>query len=247
MLSACSVIPGSKSASKITTLSGELLSPLEILQMSVERQKEIKSFRSTAYMVTSGFGERLAMTVELEMAQDGRVRMASSMDTPDGEMNFTIITSETDVYMKMPDADWVRMASGAAEGLGGQSVSSFEADFFGSFFSTDEVPWHLFSVTHLGREYVADVETDLLVVQMDLEELWQEESDQMTEFIESVFSEQFIKELMQMELLIWIDAQGYTRRAFMEINVSDMMSVEMDQWMFDFNGNVVISLPQDYS
>ena len=247
VLSACSSIPGLKSAPSNTALATGQLSPLETLQRSVERQQEIKSFRSSMDMIVDAMGERMAMTADMEMAWDGRMRMVSSMDTPDGEMSFTVIVSESDLYMKMPGEDWVRIPGGAADGSMDQSLWPVEADLLGGFFSTEETPWHLFSVTSLGREHVDNVETEHLRVQVDLQGLWEEQPDETTQFIESMFSQQFLDDLMQMELELWIDDQGYPRRALIEMSVSDIVNMKMDALMYDFNEDIVIALPQSYS
>lgn len=251
LLTACSAIPGLEPAPTTTTLTTELLSPLEILQKSVERQKNIKSFRSSIDVILSAMGERVTMTADIKMDQDGRMRMATSMDTPDGEMSFTFIISEPDLYMKMPDADWVLIPGGAAEELMDESLSGFETDLLGSFFSAEEIPWDSFSVKSLGKEHVDNVETEHLWIQVDLQKLWQEAPDETKQFIESVLSEEFgefqefLEELRQMDLDLWIDDQGYSRRARIEMNISNMMFVEMDQRMFDFNEDIVIGLPQN--
>ena len=251
LLTACSAIPGLEPAPTTTTLTTELLSPLEILQKSVERQKNIKSFRSSIDVILRAMGERVTMTADIKMDQDGRMRMDSSMDAPDGEMSFTFIISEPDLYMKMPDADWVLIPGGAAEELMDESLSGFETDLLGSFFSAEEIPWDSFSVKSLGKEHVDNVETEHLWIQVDLQKLWQEAPDETKQFIESVLSEEFgefqefLEELRQMDLDLWIDDQGYSRRARIEMNISNMMFVEMDQRMFDFNEDIVIGLPQN--
>lgn len=250
VLAACGVIPGSKPVSTPTRLTDGELSALEILKKSVERQKDIRSFRSTMHLLVSGMGEEVLLSVDIEMAQDGRVRMNSSMGTPDGEMSFAFILAEPDLYMKMPGDDWALIPGGAADGILDQSFSSVDADLLGTLFSTDETPWDSFSVISLGREHVDNVETEHLWVQMDLPQLWEEQPHEMRKFFESVLAdeledfEEFIENLLQMDLEIWIDDEGYTRRTLIGMSMGDMMSALVDQRMFDFNEHFVIELPQ---
>jgi len=106
VLAACSAIPGLRPLSTPTRLTDYGLSPLEMLIKSAERQKDIRSFRSTVTLIVSGMGEQVVVSADIEMAQDGRVRMNSSMGTPDGNMSFAFILVEPDLYMKMPGEDW---------------------------------------------------------------------------------------------------------------------------------------------
>ncbi|MFQ5872938.1 MAG: hypothetical protein ACE5JL_03950 [Dehalococcoidia bacterium] len=232
-------------------------SPLEILQQSIERQREIKSFRSKMDLVSRVEEQGLALSIgvefDMEMDQDRRMRMATVADTPVGRISAEVIISGLDMYVKPPDEGWVRLA-GALEELTEQSLYLFP-DFQRSFFDIQEIPWELYSVTFLGREQVNEIDTSRLQVQVDFAKLWERQPDEMRQFLESVSSEnvqvEFLDELIQQTELktldFWIDDQGYARRAFIEINIGDTMFIEMDQRMFDINESFVIELPQDYS
>ena len=132
VLPSCSTIPGFKSPPTPTR-------PLEILQKSVERLKDTKSFRSSVDVVMSAMGERMVMAAEIEVASDGRVQMFTSMDGPDGDLSFAFIVSDPDLYLKMPEEDWVRIPGGAVEGSMDDSLP-VDTDLLGSFFSNEEIP-----------------------------------------------------------------------------------------------------------
>ncbi len=243
-------------ATETPTLS-PTTSPLEILQQSIERQREIKSFRGKMDLVSRVEDQGLALSIgvefDMEVDQDGGMRMATVTNTPLGRISAEVIISGLDMYVKPPDEGWVRMA-GALEGLTEQSLYLFP-DFHRSFFDIQEIPWELYSVTFLGREQVNEIDTFRLRVQVDFAKLWERQPDEMRQFLEAVSSENvqvgFLDELIQQTELttldFWIDDQGYARRALIEINIGDTVFIEMDQRIFDINESFVIELPQDYS
>ena len=89
------------------------------------------------------------------------------------------------------------------------------------------------------------------MVKVDLQKLWEGQPDQTRQFAQSVLSEEFdefetfLQDLLQMELELWVDAEGYSRRARIEMSMADMMFVEIDQRMFDFDEDIIIRLPEN--
>lgn len=196
----------------------------------------------------------MTFNADIEMAQDGRVRMIARMAGPEGNMTFESVVSEPDIYVKMPEAGWVRMSGGAVDGFLDQSLSAPDIDLLGGFFPAGDEAWDLFSVKSLGREWVDNVEAEHLRADVDFQKLWDQQLNESGQFFGSVFPEDLTAELMQevnqqveMGIELWVDDEGYTRRTKIDMNFGDVMSMVMDMRVFDFNEKIAIQLPRDYS
>ena len=198
-LSACDGIPGFKSASTpiSTALTTSSLSPMELFQKSIETQADIRSFRALMDSAITAEGERLTFDADIEMAQDGRVRMLFSMAGFEGNMTFESVVSEPDIYLKMPDSGWLRMSGGAVDGFLDQSLSAPDIDLLGDLFPAGEEAWDLFSVKSLGRERVDNVEAEHLSVDVDFQRLWDQQLNESGQFFGSVFPDDLTAGLMQ--------------------------------------------------
>ena len=56
-----------------------------------------------------------------------------------------------------------------------------------------------------------------------------------------------VRQIEIKRLDFWVDGQGYNRKVAVEMLMGDTMSITMDMRMFDFNEEVVIDVPIDYS
>ena len=264
---ACSeVVPSTQSIETVTprTLSQ---TPLELYKSSFERTSGVRSFRSRVDIETKMLGQNLPVSMDIEMGQDGRMRMITAMDMPDGNLDFEMVIDGSYVYLKMPDImnilsiGWVRMGIEEVEELTGQSLGLDINDYFGArLFPDDDVPWELHTVESLGREELDGVPTERLSVQVDfpkyIEQLDDEDLGQLLEAVElsgALSDLAGLQELMdQMALLgmeVWIDDEGYTRRTLMEVEMALLggeISTSIDMRMFDFDEEIQIELPEDY-
>ena len=138
------------------------LTPLEILQQSHERSKNIKSFRSHLDLEISVLDERVVMIVDMEMGKDGRMRNVMGIDTPDGKQSIEMIVAGPYVYLKDPDAGWTQVSAEAIARSAGQSLDAVSdpTAFYSNLFPAQDVPWDLYAVKSLGREELDGIQTE---------------------------------------------------------------------------------------
>ena len=243
--------------------SGQPQSPLEVLQRSYERGKDIKSFRAQMDMEITVPDENMVMTVDIETGRDGRVRTVIDIDTLGDNQPIEMIIAEPYVFVEVPDKGWTQISAQAIAESTGQSVDAVTAPtaFYSSLFPTQEVPWELYVVESLGPQEMDGVETEHLSVEFDFREVWQHLGEEQRErFLQAspdpgVAREQLIEALEVRGVEVWIDDQGYSRRAVMEIRFSGEglaslgggpMSMKMDMRISDINKEITIALPEGY-
>ena len=151
---------------------------------------------------------------------------------------------------------WFRMdleAAAQAAGVSAEMLADPRMSLFKSFFSAEDLPWELYRVDSAGREKIDGAQTEHLNIQVDFKELWgsldSREKDQFAQAfavpgleIGEIFEE---TEVRGME--VWIDDRGFQRRATVDMLLGDFMSMKMDMRMFDFDQDIRIELPKDYS
>ena len=238
------------------------LTPLEILQQSHERSKNIKSFRSHLDLEISVLDERVVMIVDMEMGKDGRMRNVMDIDTPDGKQSIEMIVAGPYVYLKDPDAGWTQVSAEAIARSAGQSLDAVSdpTAFYSNVFPAQDVPWDLYAVKSLGREELDGIQTEHLNIQAEFQEIWQHlDDDQKRQFLQAipdpeVAMEEVIEGIRVKGVEVWIDDRGYSRRTIMEIifsgegitSLDGEMSMKMDMRIFDINEEITIKLPEGY-
>ena len=162
-------------AAGIACGSSKPQSPLEVLQRSYERSKDIESFRAHLDMEITVPDEQLVMTVDMEKGQDGRVRTVTEIDVSGDKQSIEMIIADPYAFVKVPDQGWTQISAESIAESTGQSLEAVTnpTAFYSSLFPAQEVPWELYVVESLGREMVDGVETEHLSIQFDFREVWQ--------------------------------------------------------------------------
>ena len=242
--------------------SAQPLSPLEVLQQSHERSKDITSFWARMDLGLAGPDEQVAMTVDMETGRDGRVRTTTAIDALGEKQSFEMIIAEPYVYLEVPDRGWIRMSAQEIDGSTGQRLEAVSdpTAFYRNLFPAQEVPWELYAVKSLGREEMNGIETERLSIQLDFQEVWQHlDEGQKQRFLQTspdpgVAMEELIERMEVKGVEVWIDDSGYSRRTTMEISFTweghkslvREMSMKMDIRMFDINKEITVKLPEGY-
>ena len=240
----------------------EPLSPLEVLQQSNKRGKDIKSFRAHMDMEITTPDEGGVITIDMEAGTDGRVRTLIEIDSFGDKQSIETIIAEPHVYVDVPGRGWVQMSAEAVARSAGQPVEAISdpTAFYSSLFPAQKVPWELYVVESLGREEVDGVETERLSIKFDFQKIWQHlDEEQKQQFFQTSLDPELTKEELveAMEvrgLEVWIDDQGYPRRTVMEIvfsgealvSLDGEASMKLDMRMFDINEEITIRLPEGY-
>lgn len=163
---------GAACASGSTPTPEQPQSPLEVLQRSYERGKDLKSFRSHMDMEITTPDEGGVITIDMETGRNGRVRTVIDIDSFGDKQSIETIIAEPYVYVDVPGRGWTQMSAEAVARSAGQPLSD-PGGFYSSLFPAQEVPWELYTVESLGRETVDGVETERLSIQFDFQEIWQ--------------------------------------------------------------------------
>ena len=243
--------------------SPEPRTPLEVLQHSFERSKDIKNFRAHMDLGITTPDEQVRMA--METGRNGRVRTDLNIDIDiDGDkQTFQTIIAKPYVYVHVPDAGWDQMSLEAIAESTGQSLHTISDPMasYTNLFPAQEVPWELYVVESLGHEKVDGIQTEHLSIQFDFHEVWQHlDEDQKVQFIQAstapkVAIEQLIEAVEVRGVEVWIDDQGYTRRTTMEIRFigetlaslgGGEVSTKIDARIFDINKEITINLPEGY-
>ena len=231
--------------------------PVDLLKQSFESFKDIESFRAqiSMHIQAETLGLSAIQTADVDVAQDGTIRVSMVTDTSEGKQ--TVVVDHSYFYMKVADQrqGWVRMKieavgeqPGAGPGPGFQQLSD-PMGFMTSLFPMDKVPWALYTIESLGREKVDGDQTEHLSVQVGIQRILQHlGEEQVKQILPEAASIQTI-EVKKLEF--WIDGQGYTRRgvlemAFQILDLGAAGSVRMDMRFFDLNKDIRVDVPKDY-
>lgn len=230
---------------------------LSLFKRSFEAGESIKSFRAISDIRMRALGENLSISMNIESARNNWSHIVQDLDFPDGEMTVEIIMAPPDVYTKFSNTDmgWLRMDVEALARSAGVSEQLFTnpLDFSNSFFPTDDVPWELYTVTSAGNERIDGVRTEHLKIQVDFQELLKSlTEEQKTRIAQLSGSGGGLApdELDQIDITtmeFWIDDKALTRRMVMQMDMADGVSLDIDMRMFDFNQDIRIKPPKDYS
>ena len=234
-------------------LSGQ--TPLEMLKRSTESMRALESFRADAEMEIEALGQEISVSMEMEVSHNNRVHNVMLLATPDGKQAMEQILAQPYAYTKLRGEDWFRIDLGSLVELSGGSdqVFSDPRGFANSFFPAENIPWELYDVSSKGRDSIDGVQAEHLSIQFDFQELWgQLDSATRGQFGQSfgvggVDVEQLVRRIEMKRLDFWVDGQGYNRKVAIEMLMGDTMSVTMDMRMFDFNKEVVIDVPTEYT
>ena len=243
--------------------SGEPQTPLEVLQESYERGKDIKSFRAHMVMEITVPDEKVVMTVDMEKGRDGRILTVTGIDVSGDKQSIEVIIADPYAFVKVPDQGWTQISAQAIAASTGQSLEAVTnpTAFFSSLFPAQEEPWELYAVESLGREVVDGVKTEHLSIQLDFREVWQHlDQQQKLQFLPAspdpeVDIEQLMETMEVRGVEVWIDDKGYSRRAVMEISFGGEalrslgvgeMSMKMDMRTFDIDKKITIGFPEGY-
>ena len=239
------------------------LSPLELLQRSYERGKDIKSFRTHVDMEIATPDEHVVMVVDVETGQDGRVRSVLEVAEAGDKQSVEMIIALHYVYVKVPDAGWTQMSARTMAESSGQSleVLSEPTAFYSSLFPTQNVPWQLYKVESLGMEQLDGIQAEHLSIAFDFKQIWDHlDEEQKQQLLQAspdpdVSSEDLIGAMQVDGVEVWIDDEGYSRRTIMEIVFEgdglaslgdEKASMKMDMRIFDINNEITIRLPEGY-
>ena len=238
-------------------------SPLGLLQQSYDRSKDIETFRAHMELEMVVPGESAVMTVDMETGRDGRVSTAMSIDASGYVQSIEMIVAEPYVYLKAPGQGWTQMSAAAMAESSGQPLEAVTdpTALYSSLFPIEDVPWDLYVVRSLGTEDVDGVQTEHLSIEFDFQEIWGylDEAQRQRLLRAGPDSEANMEEALGVlevgGVEVWIDDQGYSRRAVMEIGFggealaslgSEEMSMKMDIRTFDINEEIIIDLPEGY-
>ncbi|MCH7605758.1 MAG: hypothetical protein IH962_01255 [Chloroflexi bacterium] len=75
---------------------------LDVLKRSIESGKDLKSFRAQVNMSVTMLGQDVPMFIEMDVAENERIRMTMSMKMPIGDMDIETILSGDDIYTRLP-------------------------------------------------------------------------------------------------------------------------------------------------
>ena len=233
--------------------SSQPQSPLEVLQRSHDRSKDIESFRAHIELDIMTPDGPVLMASDMEACRNGRVRTVISIDAFGDKESFETIVAEPYVYVELPDEGWTQVSAATIAASIGQSLEAVSdpTAFYSSLFPIQDVPWELYAVESLGREEVDGVQTEHLSIQFDFQKIWQHlDEEQRQQFLQaspgSDEAIEYVVETTEVERVeVWIDDKGYTRRAIVE-ELAGGMSIKLDMRMFDINRDITIKLPEDF-
>ena len=228
---------------------------LELFKGSYQVMDTVGSFRSHMDIDGSVEGEDVTISMDFVLSQQDMMHSTLVVDTPDGKQSIESVIARPYVYIKIPGEGWLRMDLEALAGLSGQSEQGFSdpRGFSNSFFPTENIPWELYKVSSMGRDRIDGVPVEHLSIQFDFQEVWSQLDSEPRGLFGQSFGvggldvQEFVQQIEIKPLEFWVDAQGYNRRFAMDMLMGDDMSLTIDMWMFDFNKDVVIDVPQDYT
>ena len=232
--------------------------PLELLKHSQSVMNTLGTFRAQMDMNGTVIGEKLSISMDMEVSDNQWIHTEMSIDAPDGELRVEQVLTRQYAYTRAPseDTEWIRVDLGAlAESAA--LPSQFFTDptgFYGSLFPEEDVPWEVYSVESIGRERIKGVETEHLRIALDFQELWAALDPEQQQQLGPLFDaaepglsmEEQLNQIEYERLEMWIDDAGYVRRMKMDFSMGDTVSVDMDMTMFDFGERIDIKEPDDY-
>jgi hypothetical protein len=181
--------------------------------------------------------ESATWALEMEMAADGTAYVSMTVNSLEEQRQFELIQTSTHVYMKEPDAGWVRSVIEAAH----LPSSTFDHNSFLDLFDDDDIPWEFVYVDALGMEDIRGVKAEHLRVQVDFSALMQAEVQEFQgemggqEAALSDLFEALTALVPTVNLEMWVDQQGFVIKQRMQMAMGTLMSATIDLEMFDIN------------
>jgi hypothetical protein len=128
----------------------------------------------------------------------------------------------------------------------------------------DEVFWQFFDVKSLGDEEVNGVVAEHLVIEVDLQDFWDQLSNEWNEQFagnmmlspeETDEAWEVISQGLEVKTFdAWIDHQGYLRKAVLamafrlpeSLDSRTVIEFEMEMILYDYDQDIIIELPAEY-
>ncbi len=233
------------------------LSPLELLKRSTEVMAAIKSFRSHTDIDGTVLGERVNISMDMELDGNNGMHSAMSVDGPDGIVTIEQIIKSPNVFINISGVGdgWMRMGIEKAAREAGVPVEVLTepTEFALSLFPGDEVPWDLYTVRSAGPEVLDGIKTQRLTISVDFQELWkrldEEARRQLAQGLGPLGNsliEGGMGSAEYKDIEIWIDDQGRMRRTVMSLLIGDEMQISTDMRLTDIDSRIIIEEPSDY-
>ncbi len=223
-------------------------SAIDVLMQSTDAMTEVQSLRATMDGELVSPEESFTWAMEMEVAADGTAHVIMTVTSLEEQRHFELIQSLTHVYMKEPDAGWVRASIEAA----GVPSSTFDHNLFLGLFYDEDIPWEFVTVEALGLEDIRGVKAEHLRVQADFSALMQAEMQEFQgemgdqEAAMSDLFEALTALVPAVDMEMWVDQQGFVRKQHMQMTIGTLMAAIMDVELFDINSDIAIDLPADY-
>ena len=249
------------SASNATPAAESALSnqtALDLVKRSAEVMESVKSFRSEIEMQGEVLGEKFSMTMDTALSRDQWMQNTMVLDGPEGDVKIEQVIAPPDVYTNLPDTGfgWIRqdLSDLAREaGVSAESMTDPTA-YSTSFLFGDELPWEQYTVSSLGGETIDGIQTEHLKIQVDLAELLaimspegKEKFAQAMGPMSSMIAGDGTQQMKFEKLEVWIDDSGLQRRISMSIAIGDDINMNMDVLVRDYDEDIVINRPDDYT
>ena len=233
------------------------LSPLELLKQSTEIMAAIKSFSSHTDIDGTVLGERVNISMDMELDGNNGMHSAMSVNSPDGIVTIEQIIKSPNVFINISGVGdgWMRMGIEDAAREAGVSVEVLTepTEFALSLFPGDKVPWDLYTVHSAGSEVLDGISTQRLTISVDFQELWErldEEARRQLAQGMGPLGNSLIEGGMgsaeYKDIEIWIDDQGRMRRTVMSLLIGEEMQISTDMRLTDIDSSIMIEEPSDY-
>ena len=233
------------------------LSPLELLKQSTEVMAAIKSFRSHTEIDGTVLGERVNISMDMELDGNNGMHSAMSVNGPDGIVTIEQIIKSPNLFINISGVGdgWMRMGIEEAAREAGVSVEVLTepTEFALSLFPGDRVPWDLYTVRSAGYEVMDGIRTQRLTISVDFQELWERLDDEARRQLAQgmgPLGNSLIEDGMgsaeYKDIEIWIDDQGRMRRTVMSLLIGEEMQISTDMRLTDIDSSIIIEEPSDY-
>ena len=223
------------------------------MKRSNEIMEAVSSFRARLDLSGEALGQKLSISMDMELSRNDRIRNVMEIESSASTQTIEQVVDLPFAYTKLPGEGWVRMDMGAMANLSGTLPFSDPREFTNSFFPAEDTPWELYNVASRGREEVDGVQTERLNVQFDFQEVWEYLDSEIRDSYGQSFgvggevTEEFLQGIEIRNLDVWVDDQGYARRFEIDMVMGEAVSIFMNMRVFDFNQDINISLPQEFT
>jgi len=185
------------------------------------------------------------------MTKEGIMHAIMTMSSPDGQGSFELIQSAAYIYMKEPEAEWIRTNVVTTD----LPDSVFDPNLFQGIFDDPNIPWEFVTVEALGSELVRGVQAEHVLVQVDLLALMQaqlqklhqdmEDLGELGALVGGLFEDQ-VALIPNYDIEMWVDMNGIVRKQRVQMSIGTEMAVTMNAEIFDINEDIIVLLPTDY-